>query len=189
MNIIEPEKKPRKSGELRFYLILACAMLAFMIFIQPIRVQGSSMECTLYNGDILLMIRDWVVDEYEAGDIVVASKEQFNNGEFIIKRIVAVEGQVVDIDDETGHVYVDGVALDEPYASTLTYANGEMNFPLTVEDDCFFVLGDNREDSLDSRDLEIGQIHITEMQGKIVFLLFPGMFENQVDVGRVGSVD
>lgn len=67
------------------------------------------MEKTLFSRDLLLMIRNCAVDKYEAGDIIVVARNQFNNGEFIIKRIVAVEGQVVSIDDENGIVYVDGI--------------------------------------------------------------------------------
>lgn len=147
------------------------------------------MEITLVSGDLLLMQRSWLVSEYAQGDIVVAAKDSFHNGECIIKRIIAVEGQTVNIDNETGLVYVDDQALDESYAKTPTYEKGEWIFPLTVDENCFFVMGDNREESVDSRYLEIGQVHEDEIQGKIIWLLFPGMGEDGIDLKRFGTVD
>ena len=114
MEYIE-SKKARPLTDIRYYLILVSAMLVFFLLFQPIRVQGSSMKNTLVDGDLLIMCRDWIVQGYEAGDIVVAAKDSFRNGECIIKRIIAVEGQTVAIDNETGMVYVDGQALDESY--------------------------------------------------------------------------
>lgn len=186
MECTESEEKSKRVGNLRYYLILACVMVVFVLFFQPISVQGTSMECTLINGDLLLMCRNWVVEGYEVGDIVVASKEQFHNGGFIIKRIVAVEGQVVDIDRETGTVYVDGIALDEPYVSSPTNIPDLDMFPLTVAEDSFFLLGDNRAESVDSRYSEIGLIHKTEIKGKVMCLLFPG---TELDFSRIGGID
>lgn len=180
------EKNTTKIKEIRFYIILACALLAFALCFQPIKVFGSSMENTLRDKDMLIMVRDWLVNSYDRGDIVIASKHQYHNGEYIVKRIIAVEGQVVDIDPETGTVYVDGEALDEPYVSSLTNIPDTDMFPLTVEDDCYFVLGDNRSESVDSRYQEIGLIRRSEIKGKVLCLLFPG---RDLDFSRIGSVD
>lgn len=189
MRISKSNKKPSKAGEISFFVILASVILLFLLCFQPVRVLGTSMEGTLTNGDMLIMVRDWLVDGYKKQDIVVVEKDSFNNGECIIKRIIAVEGQTVDIDNETGIVYVDGKALDESYAKTPTYEKGEWAFPLTVDENCFFVMGDNREESVDSRYLEIGQVHEDEIQGKIIWLLFPGMGEDGIDFKRFGTVD
>lgn len=189
MEYTESENKARRLANLRYYLILACAMMIFVLLFQPIRVQGSSMECTLIDGDFLLMCRDWIVPEYEVGDIVVVAKGSFRNGECIIKRIIAVEGQTVDIDNETGTVYVDGQALDESYALTPTYEKGELVFPLTVAENCYFVMGDNREESVDSRYLEIGQVHEDDIQGKIIWLLLPGIGNGEFNLKRIGAVN
>lgn len=189
MEYIESKKKRRLVVDIRYYLILVSAMLVFVLLFQPIRVQGSSMKRTLVNGDLLIMCRDWIVQEYEAGDIVVAAKDSFRNGEGIIKRIIAIEGQTVDIDNESGIVYVDGQALDEGYALTPTYEKGEWVFPLTVDENCYFVMGDNREESIDSRYLVIGQVHEDEIQGKIIWLLFPGRGDYGIDLQRFGMVD
>lgn len=179
-------KNASKVKEVRFYIILACALLVLVFCFQPIRVFGPSMENTLQDNDMLIMVRNWLVESYGCGDIVIVSKRQYHDGECIIKRIIAVEGQVVDIDPQTGAVYVDDEALDEPYVSSPTSIPDINMFPLTVEDDCFFVLGDNRSESVDSRYQEIGLIHRSEIKGKVLWLLFPGI---DLDFSRIGSVD
>ena len=177
-----------KKRDLLFYICLIVAFFMFLSVFQLVRVEGSSMENTLFNGDFLLMKRDWLIDSYMQEDIVVAAKDSFRNGELIIKRIVAVEGQVVDIDNDTGTVFVDGIALKETYVSSLTYESGEIMFPITVADNCYFVLGDNRDDSLDSRYFAVGQIHRSEIKGKIMCLLFPGISEGEYNLTRIGSI-
>lgn len=181
--------KKMKNREILFYIILVTTLIAFLSFFNPVRVQGESMENTLLNGDFLLMKRSWLVSEYVQGDIVVAAKGSFHNGECIIKRIIAVEGQTVDIDNETGLVYVDGVALDEPYALTPTFEKGELKFPITVAENCYFVLGDNREESLDSRYSQIGLVHKDEIQGKIIWLIIPRIGDDRFDFKRIGTVN
>lgn len=188
---MENEKKSKKAkkSELFFYITLGATLLLFFSLFLPVRVQGESMENTLLNGDFLLMKRSWLVSEYVQGDIVVAAKGSFHNGECIIKRIIAVEGQTIDIDNETGLVYVDGVALDEPYALTPTFEKGELEFPITVAENCYFVLGDNREESLDSRYSQIGQIHKDEIKGKIIWLIIPRIGDERFDLKRIGTVN
>ena len=87
----------------------------------------------------------------------------------------------MDIDFEKGIVYVDGKALDEPYVNTPTNLYEGVSFPLTVKENCVFVMGDNRNDSKDSRSSEIGQIDRRELLGKALFLVVPGVTE---DVGE-----
>ena len=105
-------------------------------------------------------------------------------------RVIALEGQTVDIDFLAGIVYVDGVALDEPYARTPTTLEEGMEFPLTVDDGCIFVLGDNRDNSKDSRSLEIGLIDEREVLGKAIFLFLPGDNKGRIlrDFTRIGGV-
>ena len=155
------------------YLLMAI-MLVFLIFFRVIVVSGDSMYSTLWDGDYLLLLSNLFYREPSQGDIVVISKSSFDNGHPIVKRVIATEGQRVDIDFQEGIVYVDGTALDEPYIHNLTLNNEGTTFPVTVADNCLFVLGDNRGVSRDSRDPVIGQIDKREVLGKAIFLMIPG---------------
>ena len=154
-------------------------------------VEGSSMYDTLVDGDYLLLLNHVLDGEPEYGDIVVISKTAYKDGEPIIKRVIATEGQVVDIDFSSGVVTVDGVALDEPYiySDTIQIMNS-MTFPLTVDEGCLFVMGDNRSGSLDSRSKTIGLIDSREIVGTAIFLIFPGNNEGheQRQFNRIGAI-
>ncbi|MBQ2384406.1 MAG: signal peptidase I [Oscillospiraceae bacterium] len=170
--------------------VLAGFMLVYMLLFRVVVVVGPSMYDTLVDGDRLILVSNVLYREPRQGDVIVASKESFG-GECIVKRVIATEGQTVDIDFDAGIVYVDGLALDEPYAHTLTTRKEGMIFPLTVEEDHVFVLGDNRNDSKDSRDPTIGLVDHREILGKVLFLMMPGDHYGTVerDFGRIGVVD
>ncbi len=150
--------------------ILFVMMLLFRIIV----VSGPSMNMTLMDGDYILLLNNFLYREPKQGDIVVVSKQSFKDGEPIIKRVIATEGQTVDIDFNSGVVSVDGKLLDEPYVNTPTTLYEGVTFPLTVKEGCVFVLGDNRNNSKDSRNPEIGQIDRREILGKAIFLFYPG---------------
>ena len=178
-----------------FYLhdlvyMLMTILLVFLLFFRVIVVSGDSMYSTLLDGDYLLLLGNLFYQEPERGDIVVISKQSFDNGKPIVKRVIAVEGQTVDIDFENAEVYVDGIALEEPYINSPTSFNEGTVFPLTVAENCIFVLGDNRGVSRDSRDPAIGQVDEREVLGKAIFLMLPGTSHgNQArDMGRIGVV-
>jgi len=153
-------------------------------------VSGPSMNQTLVNGDYLLLINNILYTQPKQGDVVVAAKESFKNGEPIIKRVIATEGQWVDIDFETGIVYVNGNALDEPYVNTPTNLYEGVEFPLMVDEGCIFVMGDNRNESKDSRSPEIGLIDQREILGKAIFLFLPGKdpVTEKMNFKRIGAV-
>ncbi len=172
-----------------FYVLMAI-LLVFLLFFRVIVVSGDSMYSTLLDGDYLLLVGNLFYQEPEHGDIVVISKESFDNGKPIVKRVIATEGQTVDILD--GTVYVDGVPLIEEYINSPTYPYGGNGtaFPLVVEENCVFALGDNRGVSRDSRDPVIGQIDKREILGKAIFLAVPGTSHGnqQRDPGRIGVI-
>ena len=170
-----------------FFLLIVIFTLCFRITC----VDGRSMNNTLMDGDYVLLLNDFLCGDYEQGDVIVASKESFRNGERIIKRVIATEGQWVDFNFETGTVKVDGKILDEPYISTPTVTPEGLTFPLRVEDGCVFVLGDNRALSMDSRHPQIGQIDCREIVGKAIFIFFPGksVDSGERDFGRIGGID
>ena len=167
--------------------LLCGIMLVFLLLFRVVVVSGSSMNNTLYNGDYILLLNNVFYGDPEPGDIIVASKESFDNGEPIIKRVIATEGQTVHIDGANSKVYVDGKLLDEPYIATPTL---NQNFTVTVEKGCVFVMGDNRMNSKDSRSAEIGQIDKREILGKALFLMWPGLTNatGQRDLDRIGAL-
>ena len=170
--------------------LLAVIIVVLLLLFRVVIVSGPSMYDTLWDGDWLLVLSGVFYREPEYGVIIVASQDSFNDGEPIIKRVIATEGQTVDIDFEAGTVYVDGVALEEDYTYTLTTNEEGMTFPLTVDEGCIFVMGDNRGRSKDSRDPEIGLIDEREVLGKAVFLVFPGTHggEHERQFGRIGAL-
>ena len=159
---------------------LAAVLLVFMLFLRVVIVSGPSMLPTLHDGDSLILLSNVLYGKPQYGDIVVASKDSFKNGEPIIKRVIATEGQFVDIDFNAGIVFV-GESLDtmmpltEDYTKTLTTRDEGMQFPLQVDEGCIFVMGDNRDLSKDSRNPEIGLIDTREVLGKAIFLILPGI--------------
>ena len=167
---------------------LVGVLLIFMLVFRVVVVSGPSMENTLIDGDGLILLGNVFYKNPHYGDIIVASKESFKDGEPIIKRVIATEGQKVDIDFEKGIVYVDDVALKETYTKTPTNLPEGMSFPLVVDEGCVFVMGDNRNDSMDSRSPEIGLLDRREILGKVLFLALPGVTggSGERDFSRIG---
>lgn len=170
--------------------MLLVVMLLFLVVFRVILVTGDSMFSTLWDGDYLLLLSEMFCDAPEQGDIVVISKRSFDDGKPIVKRVIATEGQTVDIDFDSGTVYVDGTALRENYIHNETTNAEGMTFPLTVAENCIFVLGDNRGVSLDSRSPQIGLIDRREVLGKAILLMIPGTHHGQLlpDYSRIGAV-
>ena len=173
--------------------MLAAALLVFTFAVRIVTVSGSSMFETLADGDYLLLVNRPLCGELHPGDIVVASMDRFKGGEAIVKRVIATEGQTVDIDFTEGVVYVDGEALEEPYTYTPTNHAQGGRFPMVVEQGCVFLMGDNRNGSWDSRDPLIGCVDKREILGKAVLLLLPGTGEKQFaverDFSRIGGLN
>lgn len=177
---------------LLFDIAVALCVL-FVLFLAIFRVavvEGSSMYNTLVDGDYVLLLNNTLAGDPEPGDIIVASKTTYGNGTPIIKRVIATEGQKVDINFETGIVTVDGEILYEPYIHSVTDDFEGVYFPLIVEEGCVFVLGDNRGVSKDSRSPEIGQIDRREIMGEALLVLFPGVdyATGERDYSRIGAI-
>ena len=191
----ENVKKQRESGK-DFYewvQALVCSVLVvvmlFTFVIRMIGVDGHSMVPTLQDRDRLLVLNSMIYDDYKYGDIVVLRKSSFLT-EPIVKRVIATEGQTVDIDFSTGSVYVDGMLLKEDYINELTYLEEGTEFPLTVPEGSIFVMGDNRNHSSDSRDSRLGTVDTRYVIGKAVFLAFPGPDERtgERSLERIGVI-
>ncbi|MBQ8027729.1 MAG: signal peptidase I [Clostridia bacterium] len=151
-------------------VIFLCAVFTFGV--RPVRVDGDSMLPTLQDGNWLIVSA--FDSKPQQGEIVIVTQpNQTSSGGPVVKRIIAVGGQQVDINFEKGLVYVDGVLLDEPYILEKTHRSFDVKFPLTVPEGYLFVMGDNRNDSLDSRSSRIGLIDERYVLGSCVFRVYP----------------
>jgi len=164
-------------------------MLLFTFVIRMISVDGTSMLPTLQNSDRLLVLDAAWCGELQYGDIVVLRKDGFYYDP-IVKRVIAVGGQTVDIDYSTGSVYVDGELLEEDYINEPTFDDEGLELPVTVDEGCIFVMGDNRNASDDSRNPRLGIVDERYVLGKAVFLLFPGRdsVTKKPDYSRIGII-
>ena len=129
------------------------------------------MEPTLLDGDCILV---WMAGGQgpERGDLV-AIRARDKEGKHLIKRVIAKGGDTVQIDFEGGLVFVNGQRLEEPYLTETTHLEGDVQFPVTVPPDCFFVLGDNRNASEDSRNADIGNVRRRDIYGQAWFVRYP----------------
>lgn len=170
--------------------MLVAVMAVLMLFLRIIVVDGPSMERTLLNGDYMLLVSNMFYKEPKHGDVVVVSKQAYDNGKPIVKRVIATEGQTVDIDFTLGRVFVDGELLQEDYVNDLTYLDEGTQFPLMLGEGELFLMGDNRNRSSDSRDERLGAVDERLIIGKAVLLVFPGRdsLTDKRDFSRLGSL-
>lgn len=150
-------------------------VLIFTFLFRVVTVNGASMEPTLYSGDKLLVSSFFY--EPKQGDVVVLRRTS-GLAKPIVKRVIALPGQTVDIDYEDGVVLVDGVPIEEPYLNgekTFCPLTGEplMEFPQVVPEGHIFVLGDNRDVSEDSRFVSVGMVDQRYIFGKAEWIIFP----------------
>ena len=145
------------------FALIIC-ILVFVFLFRIVDVSGDSMNPTLTNGD-KLVVSD-VFYKPKQGDIVIFRKDEY-------KRVIATEGQTVEIDFDRGRVYVDGELLDEPYIAEPTRNQLDFKGAQTVPEGCVFVMGDNRNASSDSRKAEIGMVDERLIVGKVLLRVFP----------------
>lgn len=164
-------------------IALVVLILLFTFVGRVVGVDGSSMEPTLQNGDLLLL--QSIAYTPKQGDIVVLTKPFGQVDGAIVKRVIAVGGQQVDIDYNAGTVSVDGVALDEPYIKEAMVEPPASSFEtitsVLVPEGSVFVMGDNRNRSDDSRDTRLGVVDEQYILGRAVAVLLP--------VGRFGLLE
>lgn len=190
-DVLDTEEKALNKSQIKSEIIdwidvLTISVIAvvfiFTFLFRIVTIDGDSMNDTLFHGEKVIISNLFYEPKY--GDIVVVSRNTNNSVETdeysspIIKRVIAVAGQTVDIDYGAGIVYVDGIPLEEDYTRTLTTLKHdyEIDFPAYVPDNCIFVMGDNRNNSLDSRSSFIGKdgmIDTRYVMGKAVYRIYP----------------
>ena len=192
--------------------ILAVITFLFVFLARLVGVSGSSMYPTLVggrngtkeSGDYLLLLSNFLDSDYEPGDIVVACVPKFENGKPIVKRVIAKGGQTIRFQYAEGtdpntaplRVYVDGVMLDEPYINLEKGVMGERGvgvngYEAVVPEGCYFLMGDNRNDSTDSRYPSVGFVDRRFIVGKALWIVLPGKDLNKNGArnwSRIGDI-
>ena len=146
-------------------VVAALAVLAATLWMPVLRVYGSSMAPTLHNGEILVSVK---TKDFSSGDIIAF----YHGNKLLIKRYIAGPSDYVNV-DEDGAVSVNGTLLDEPYLAEKAYGEADIEFPYQVPDQRYFVMGDNRSVSIDSRSSIVGCIAEDQIVGKVVFRVWP----------------
>ena len=146
-------------------VVAALAVLAATLWMPVLRVYGSSMAPTLHNWEILVSVK---TRDFSSGDIIAF----YHGNKLLIKRYIAGSADYVNI-DEDGAVSVNGTLLDEPYLAEKAYGEADIEFPYQVPDQRYFVMGDNRSVSIDSRSSIVGCIAGDQIVGKVVFRVWP----------------
>ena len=150
---------------------LIICVVFFAFFVRIIDVVGTSMNPTLNNSDKMLV--SGLFYKPQVGDVVVFKKDEYNPDKALVKRVIAVEGQEINIDFDRGIVYINGQPIQEDYIAELTKTKEDFIGPKTVPEGCVFVMGDNRNMSTDSRKNEIGMVDTRLILGKAYMVIYP----------------
>lgn len=145
--------------------VAAIAILVATLWLPVLQIYGSSMEPTLSEGNIVLSLKG---GRFETGDVVAF----YYNNKILVKRVIGNPGDWVDIDKD-GNVYVNKVLLDEPYIVEKDYGICDLELPYQVPDGRIFVMGDNRNVSLDSRSTAVGCVAEEQIVGRLAFVVWP----------------
>jgi signal peptidase I len=146
-------------------VVSASAVLIAVLLLPVLRIYGHSMNDTLDEGDVVVSIKG---SSFKTGDIIAF----YYNNKLLVKRVIGQPGDWVDI-DENGNVYVNQVMLEEPYLDSKAYGETNIELPYQVPESRIFVLGDNRDVSIDSRNTSVGCVAEEQIAGKIVFRVWP----------------
>ena len=146
-------------------IVAAVAVLIATLVLPVLQIEGKSMEPTLVNGDIVLLTK---TVNFDRGELCGFSW----NNKLLIKRVIGIPGDWIEIDTD-GTVYLNGEMLEEPYAQQLAIGECDLDFPYQVPQEAYFVLGDMRESSIDSRNTLIGCVEKDQIVGKVFFRIWP----------------
>lgn len=165
------QKKQSRNRNIRYILAASAVAAATIIIVTNIwlpvlRVVGSSMQPTIQNDDVVVCYSGTRQITY--GDMIAF----YNNDNILLKRVIGMENDVIDI-NEAGEVFVNGELLDEPYAYSHSLEPCDIEFPVTVPQDSYFVLGDQRNTSLDSRTESVGMVPVDRIIGEVLMRVWP----------------
>lgn len=146
------------------YMAAVAALIATLV-LPVLQIEGTSMEPTLKSGDIVLLTK---TTAFGRGDICGFAW----NNKILIKRVIGIPGDWIEIDTD-GTVFLNGERLDEPYAEQIAFGECDLEFPFQVPQEQYFVLGDMRESSIDSRNTLVGCVENEQIIGKIFFRIWP----------------
>lgn len=145
--------------------VAAIAILVATLWLPVLQIYGTSMTPTLTDGEIVFTLK---TSDFEQGDVIAF----YYNNRILVKRVIAGPADWVDM-DEDGTVYVNDVAIDEPYLTEKAYGDTNIELPYQVPDGRFFVMGDHRSTSSDSRNTAVGCVAQEQVVGKIIFRVWP----------------
>lgn len=145
--------------------VAAIAVLVATLLLPVLQIYGTSMTPTLQDGEIVFTLK---TSEFKRGDVIAF----YYNNKILVKRVIAGPADWVDI-DEDGTVYVNEIAIDEPYVTDKAYGDTNIELPYQVPDGRFFVMGDHRSTSSDSRNTAVGCVSQEQVVGKIFFRIWP----------------
>lgn len=146
-------------------IVAAVAVLIATLILPVLQIEGISMEPTLTNGDIVLLAK---TPRFEHGDLCGFTW----NNKLLIKRVIGLPGDIIEMDTD-GTIYLNGDQLDEPYVQQKAMGECDLDFPFQVPQDQYFVVGDLRESSIDSRNTLIGCVSKEQIVGKVFFRVWP----------------
>lgn len=146
-------------------VIAAVAVLIATLLMPVLQINGASMNPALYDGDVVATVK---AADVKQGDVVAF----YYNNKILVKRVIAMPGEWVDIDKE-GNVYVNDILLDEPYLAERDVGECDIKLPYQVPDNRIFVMGDHRSVSVDSRSTAVGCVSEEQLIGKLVFRVWP----------------
>ena len=146
-------------------IVAAVAVLIATLILPVLQIEGTSMEPTLSNGDIVLLTK---TPRFDRGDLCGFTW----NNKLLIKRVIGLPGDWIEIDTD-GSIYLNGQKLDEPYVQQKSFGECDLEFPFQVPQEQYFVVGDMRESSIDSRNSLIGCITKDQIVGKVFFRIWP----------------
>ncbi len=147
-------------------VVSSIAVLIANLWLPILQVTGTSMSPTLSEGQITIATK---TNDFETGDVVAF----YYNNKILVKRVIAKPGQRVNINEDTGSVYIDDELLDEPYLKEKAFGECDIVLPYQVPEGKIFVMGDNRAVSLDSRNTKVGCISEEQVIGKVEFIIWP----------------